>query len=248
MDEVFIPSFLLRQSASLFLLCFVQYTSGLLVLHKDVRVNYTRKINHFLLFVVPILLNQHYAAHHAPGLFVLGSIVAVAKFAVYVHPIRERIPLIRTMFASFDRPEDRPYTLLWLTTQTAVGYMVLLPIGLLLAQRSVELILIPLLIYGIGDGLAEPVGVRFGRHTYAVRALFTKTKFRRSYEGSACVFVTSLIVVLLHHSHFAPLQMLVALVTIPVLMTLAEAVSPHTWDSPLMFLVGGLSVWGITFI
>jgi hypothetical protein len=28
-------------------------------------------------------------------------------------------------------------------------------------------------------------------------------------------------------------------------MTLAEAFSPHTWDTPFLFLVGGLSLLGI---
>lgn len=249
MDVIFELSFVFRQVVSLAILCVVQYSTGLLVIHKNVRVNYTRKINHFLLFVIPIVLNQSYALDQSTSLFVLGAALAVAKFVFYVRPIRQRVPVINTMFSSFDRPEDRPYTLVWLVTQTAVGYCVLLPMGLLLAKfDSLELLLIPLLIYGIGDGLAEPVGVRFGRHKYLVSGLFTKTRFYRSYEGSACVFVTSLIVVLLHHASFSTAQLLVALVIIPILMTLAEAVSPHTWDSPLMFLVGGLSVWAVVLI
>ena len=30
-----------------------------------------------------------------------------------------------------------------------------------------------------------------------------------------------------------------------VLMTLAEAFSPHSWDSPFLFLVGGMSLAGV---
>lgn len=242
-------SFLLTQALSLTFLFIVQFSTGLLVLRHRVKVNYTRKINHFLLFVVPILLNREYAVDQTVGLFVLGSSLAVLKFAFYVKPIRDRVFVIRTMFSSFDRPEDRPNTLLWLVTQTAAGYAVLLTTGLLLSQFGhMELILIPLLIYGIGDGLAEPIGVRFGRHKYNVPSLFSNKDYYRTLEGSACVFVTSVLVVAAHYGHFSPLQLGVALGVVPVSMTLAEALSPHTWDSPLMFLVGGLAMWGIMLL
>ncbi len=249
MDAVIDVSFLLTQAMSLMLLFVVQYSSGLLVLRYGVKVNYTRKINHFLLFVVPILLNSEYAVDQTVGLFVLGASLAVFKFVFYVKPIRDRVPFISTMFASFDRPEDRPNTLVWLVTQTAAGYLVLLPTGILLAEFGfLRLILIPLLIYGIGDGLAEPIGVRFGKHKYAAGGLFTDKQYYRTFEGSACVFLTSVVVIAAHHSYFSNLQLVVALAVIPLVMTLAEAFSPHTWDSPLMFLVGGLSVLGIMFI
>lgn len=249
MDAVLDVSFLLTQLMSLGLLVLIQFTSGLLVIHYRVKVNYTRKINHFLLFVVPILFNQGYAVDRSAGLFVLGAVLAVAKFVFYTRPIRERVPFLRIMFRSFDRPEDRPNTLIWIVSQTAVGYLVLIPIGLLLAHYGrIELLLIPLLIYGIGDGLAEPIGVRFGRRRYAVPALFTTDRFHRTYEGSACVFLTSVGVLLVYNRFFTPPQLAIALLCIPILMTLAEALSPHTWDSPLMFLVGGLSVWAVTFV
>lgn len=249
MYELFDITFLLTQATSLLLLMTVQYSTGLMVIHWDMKVNYTRKINHFLLFVVPIVLNQGYATDQSVGLFVLGALMAVLKFVFYTEPFRQRLPFIKVMFTSFDRPEDRPHTLLWLVSQTAIGYLVLIPIGLLLSHYGrIELLLIPLLIYGIGDGLAEPVGVRFGRHRYRVQGLFTKRPFYRSYEGSACVFITSVVVLAVHRRHFTSLQFWIAMFVIPLLMTIAEARSPHTWDSPLMFFAGGLSVWAIVLL
>ncbi|EEG77450.1 diacylglycerol/polyprenol kinase family protein [Dethiobacter alkaliphilus] len=249
MDAIFELSFLLNQAISLTALCLIQYTNGYLAEHKNVKVNYTRKINHFTLFVIPILLNRGYAYDQSFGLFALGAFLAVFKFIFYIKPIRDRVPFIRTMFSSFDRPEDRPHTLLWLSTQTAAGYLVLIPMGILFSQLGLmELILIPILIYGIGDGLAEPVGVRFGKHKYAAYALFSDKKYFRTFEGSACVLITSIIVVIAHYTFFTPLQLMVALAAIPILMTLAEAFSPHTWDSPVMFLVGSLSLLAISFI
>jgi len=34
-------------------------------------------------------------------------------------------------------------------------------------------------------------------------------------------------------------ELALALGVIPIAMTLAEAFSPHTWDSPFLYLVGG---------
>ena len=227
----------------------VQYSTGLLAEHKNVKVNYTRKINHFLLFLIPILIGRGYAYEESYGLFILGAALAVLKFAFYTKPVRERLPVINTMFSSFDRPEDRPYTLLWISTQTAAGYLVILPMGILYAHYDLlSLFLTPILIYGIGDGLAEPVGVKFGRHKYRVYALFTRKKFFRTLEGSSCVFLTSLLVILAHYSYFSSTQLTAALLIIPLLMTLTEAFSPHTWDSPFMFLVGYLSLFAVTFL
>ncbi len=246
MEKILDLSYILTQSINVFSLVFIQYVNGLLVIHKNVKVNYTRKINHFLLFFIPIFLNRGYAHEEAFGLYALGAFLAVAKFVFYAKPIRNRISMIRVMFHSFDRPEDRPYTLLWIISQTAAGYVILLPASMLFAYYDLmHLVVIPILIYGIGDGLAEPVGFRFGKHKYQAYALFTKRKYTRSLEGSAVVFITSLIIVASYISFFNPLQYIIALAAIPLIMTLVEAFSPHTWDAPTMFFAGYLSLYGV---
>jgi len=105
-----------------------------------------------------------------------------------------------------------------------------------------ELSYIPIFINGIGDGLAEPVGIRFGRHKYKVRALFGKSdvKYVRSLEGSACVLITSIITTLIFLPVFTPGQAIFVVITIPIGMTLMEAFAPHTWDSPFLFGVSGI--------
>ena len=40
-------------------------------------------------------------------------------------------------------------------------------------------------------------------------------------------------------------QFVVALAIIPIIMTLAEAFSPHTWDGPFLYLAGGVSTVGV---
>ncbi len=147
------------------------------------------------------------------------------------------------MFTAFDRPEDRPYTLKWLFTQYLATYLVALPLWLLFkTQNHTEAIPIIILINAIGDGLAEPIGVTWGKHKYKTGALFTKDKFTRSYEGSACVFVIAVLALIVYRDSFTANQFIVAMLTVPVISTLAEAKSPHTWDSPFIFAATGINL------
>ena len=241
--------FWINQLVKFIILIIISYINGLLVRHYGVKVNYTRKINHFSLFFIPMYIETILPYERSLGLFILGSVFGVFTLIIYIKPLRERLKIIATMFLSFDRPEDRPYTLPWLSTQIIVSFLVVIPMIILFAQNNImELLLIPVLINGIGDGLAEPVGIRFGKYKYTTAGLFVKRKYVRTLEGSACVFITSVIVVALYYAHFSQIQFIVALTLIPIIMTVAEALSPHTWDSPFLYLVGYVSLYAITSI
>ncbi len=221
----------------------VQFTTGILVSRYNIRVNYTRKINHLSLFFTDPFLYMIFQVDPVPGAELSAAIGSMLFMVIYIAPIRSRVPFIKMMFTSFDRPEDRPYTLLWMVTQLAAGYIVLVPLSMYLNSIGYySLISIPIFINGLGDGLAEPVGIRFGKHKYQTRALFSDKKFTRSYEGSAMVFLASIVILMMFQSFFSPIQFVVALIVIPILMTLAEAFSPHTWDAPFLFLTGGCSL------
>lgn len=227
----------------------VQYFCGLLVRHYGIRVNYTRKIVHFSLFLIPALLRSVFPYQGSIKHFIIGCIIALISLVIYIRPIRENVSIVGTMFMSIDRPEDRPYTLWWLFTQTLAGYIIFIPAVIFYVQIGLAgLIWIPLLIIYFGDGLAEPVGVRFGRHKYETYAFFSKRKYVRSLEGSACVFLASIIVIAIFHASFSQMEFITALVVIPALMTLVEAFSPHTWDTPTLLLAGYGALYGITRI
>ena len=235
---------LLSGIIKLTILLLIQYASGCLVFYKGVKVNYTRKINHFALFFIPMFIDNIIPVQPSTELLIIGSFVAIASLIIYIKPIRTNSRLIQRMFLSFDRPEDRPNTLLWLTTQTAVGYLIVIPIVIYFFKIGYEdLLLIPILVNGIGDGLAEPVGVRFGRLKYKTYALFSKIKYERTIEGSACVFFTSIIVIIFFQSGFTSSEFICALIVFPIVMTLAEALAPHTWDTPFLFLFGYLTLY-----
>ena len=235
---------LLSGIIKLTILLLIQYASGSLVFYKGVKVNYTRKINHFALFFIPMFIDNIIPVQPSIELLIIGSFVAIASLIIYIKPIRTNSRLIQRMFLSFDRPEDRPNTLLWLTTQTAVAYLIIIPIVIYFYKIGYEdLLLIPILVNGIGDGLAEPVGVRFGRLKYKTYALFSKIKYERTVEGSACVFFTSVIVIISFQSGFTSSEFICALIVFPIVMTLAEAFAPHTWDTPFLFLFGYLTLY-----
>ena len=234
----------LRIIIQMAILIMVAYASGSLVYYKGVKVNYTRKINHFALFFVPMFLDNILPVELSIGSIILGSFLAVLSLVIYIKPIRNKSSIIERMFLSFDRPEDRPNTLLWLSSQITVGYLILVPAIIYFFKIGYsEMILIPILVNGIGDGLAEPVGVRFGRLKYNTYALFSKIKYERTVEGSACVFITSIIVIIFFQSSFTYSEFVSVLIIFPLVMTLAEAFAPHTWDTPFLFFFGFLTIY-----
>jgi dolichol kinase len=238
-----LTNYWLSEAARTIVLFGAAYACGLWVQRRGIRVNYTRKILHFLLFFVPLFLGAWLPFRGSTLSVVLSGVVFLASILMLSAPLRSRSAFIATAYAAFDRPEDRPYTLLWLTTQVIATYAVLIAVLYWLKQYDkTPLIFITVLVAALGDGLAEPVGVRFGRHTYSTRGLFTDRRYTRSLEGSACVLASGILAVLVMRSQFDnQMQFLLALLLIPVLTTLAEAWSPHTWDGPFLYAVGGAS-------
>ena len=218
---------------------FITYCSGRLVM-RGVRVNYTRKINHFVMFLTPFIVEGMMPYHRTPQTGLIYMVMVIGSILILIKPVRSRFEFVRIMFSSFDRPEDRPHTLKWLMTQIFGVFTVIIGLSLYLQDDQREsLLLIPIFINAFGDGFAEPVGVRFGKHPYKTRALFTKKTYIRTLEGSAVVWIFGVLTILLVHDLFTMQQFIVALVTIPILTTLTEALAPHTWDTPFIFLVGG---------
>ena len=159
--------------------------------------------------------------------------------------MRERIPLCSYIFLSQDRREDRPDTLIFQVTEDLLRFVIYIPFKLFIANKldAPEIIFIPIAVNNIGDGLAEPIGVAFGRHKYSTTALYHRgkffaSKFTRSYEGSSCVFFTTAIVVAIFYNTFSSNQFWVTISLLPLLMTVAEAKAPHTNDGPFLALIG----------
>jgi phytol kinase len=218
---------------------------GLFVVHCGMPVAVSRKIMHILIVgVVPLIVvstttNDKPLAEKMWGASVWQSLAASIGNLSMMKPMR-RLPYVgalpRTAFAAIDRPEDRPLTLIWVMAQLVAMTVVETPMMYWLIENDVGSLrmLCPFAV-GLGDGLAEPIGKRFGKHKYQVYALFTKQRFTRSYEGSANVFFWTLVGVLIAIPELSLAQVIFLVLLLPPAMTLTEAKSPHTLDNMFMF-------------
>ncbi len=209
-----------------------------------IKVNYTRKIHHFCLLFFPIFLASPFSYQPSEVLGLLGAF----GFAWTLLPFyfRKNSFFLQRCFLSFDRPEDRPYTLLWLFTQFFASIIIVISVAISVQiyfgifWADIGLLVVCLAM--IGDGLAEPIGVRFGKLRYKTYALFTKKRFYRTVEGSLTVFFSTIVVLLWFRDLFTEKQFIHAIGLLPLILMITEALSPHTWDGPFLTGISGILV------
>jgi dolichol kinase len=231
--------FWINQVTKYIIVSIIQYFMALLVVYKNVKVNYTRKVIHVSYFMIPQLLDILLIKYEKNKYTEFWNVwIILFLLLLLSEPIRNKIVIIDTMFKAVDRPEDRPYTLIWFSSQIITTLAVIIPFSVYFSRiDKIGLVFIPILVNGLADGIAEPVGIRFGKHKYITRACLSRRKYERSYEGSLCVFLVSLIIILCYYGYMAIYQYIFCCLTIPIITTATEAYSPHTWDSPCIFFV-----------
>ena len=236
-------NFLIVEAIKLFCFWLLAFILGNLVVKYNVKVNYTRKVHHFSLLFFPLLLAAYFP-YESDLLGLIGAFSFIWTIVPFY--LRKYIPTYETCFLSFDRPEDRPFTLLWLITQFFFGLLIGISVAILaeiyFGIPWPEIALLVVCLAHIGDGLAEPVGIRFGRVKYKTYALFTKKTYFRTLEGSLTVFIATALVLMWFRYLFTEQQLILALFTLPLLLMITEAISPHTWDAPFLSGVAGLGV------
>ena len=143
------------------------------------------------------------------------------------------------MFLSYDRPEDRPHTVRLVATQVLGMTVALIGVAYLyqFSELPLDLLAIPLIITAFGDGLAEPVGVFFGKHKYKTKDLFGDRVYTRSYEGSSMVFFASIFALIFFGNLFPVHELVCLFLFLTLLMTITEAYSTHTWTTHSCTLV-----------
>lgn len=240
-------NFLITEISKFLLFWVLSYVLGNWVFHRNVKVNYTRKIHHFSLLFIPLFFATYFPYDRSGVISLIGSLAFVWTLFPFI--FREKNTVIQRCFLGIDRPEDRPHTLLWLFTQFLASIMVIIPIAIVsevsfdIAWENIGLFVICLAMFG--DGFAEPVGIRFGKRRYKTFALFTRKRYFRTVEGSLAVFIATFFVVIVFNDLFTTEQFLYAILILPLAITLTEALSPHTWDSPFLLGVSGLGVISI---
>lgn len=207
-------------------------------------VGYTRKILALSIYVTPFALDYFFTYRMNAVSVIMTAATTVVCILLMSHPFRSRCKFLATAFAAIDRPNDKPLTLTWLSTSIVASWCVVIVWYVLIGPDSWPYIFIALFISGVGDALAEPVGIKYGRNKYNVRAIWTDKIYTRSIEGSICVFLSGVVAVVIagqiYLSFANSQQFLWSLMLIPVITTIAEAKSPHTWDQP--FIIGSCGV------
>jgi len=185
---------------------------------RGVRIPYTRKVFHFVIFTGAAVVNARWGL---PGTNVYGAVVAAMVLAAVV--AGEGNPLYEALARETDRPRRSLFVVVPLL-MTAVG-------GLASAVIAGPYAGVGYLVTGWGDAVGEPVGSRWGRHRYRVPSL-GGVPAQRSLEGSAAVFLAAFLAALVALQGMAvgPALVPVALAC-AVAGAAAEAVSNHGLDN-----------------
>jgi phytol kinase len=195
--------------------------SGALKRRAGWRTGYTRKLFHFLIFFTAI------------GLHLWGGMPAVnvlgLGMGIYV------ILVVRAgdgnfFFEALAREKDSPRR----------GYFIVIPYlttalgGLIANWLFGAFAVMGYLVGGAADAVAEPVGVRFGRHRYRVLSLRRVQTAERSIEGSLSVLAVSVILSALFfsvHYHLPVSHSLLIAALLSMAVMFVEAASPHGADN-----------------
>jgi phytol kinase len=196
-------------------------SAGALKRYAGWKTGYTRKTLHFLIFFT------------AAGLHIWGGMPAVnilglgmGIFVFYSVMAGEGNFFFESMAREKDSPR-RGYFIVVPYLTTAAG-------GLISNLLFGGCAIMGYALCGAADAIAEPVGVRFGKHKYRVPSLRKVKVAERSLEGSLSVFVvswalSSLFFVYLYQLPFA--KALIASFVLSVALALVEAVSFHGSDN-----------------
>jgi dolichol kinase len=199
--------------------------AGWLKLRQGLRTGDTRKLFHFSIFFLAIYVHASYGP---AGVNLLGCLAAI--YIGYCLLRGDGNPLYEAMARESDHPRRSLHILIPFLATAAGGICSLSLFG--------EHALFGFAICGIADAIAEPVGIRLGRHRYRSWNLPGCEASQRSLEGSLAVFVVSFaIAVLIQATTLNPLpplsltDSLLPAAVIATGATLVEGLSPHGTDN-----------------
>ncbi len=190
---------------------------GWMATKKSIRVAYTRKTFHLCIFTMAAVLQLTFG---------LGAVVwfgVLTAFAVvYAVWKGDNFPFYEAMARQSDAPKRSLFILVPLIT-TALG-------GVISNIFFGQFASIGYLVGGFGDAIGEPVGARWGKHRYNVLSI-GGIKATRSYEGSAAVWLISLICATLGIYLLESDWLIVPALLTATTATCAEAISSHGLDN-----------------
>jgi phytol kinase len=195
--------------------------AGALKKYAGWKTGYTRKTLHFLIFFTAVGL--HFWGG-MPAVIILG--LGMGIFVLYSVWAADGNFFFESMAREKDYPR-RGYFIVVPYLTTAAG-------GLISNLLFGGCAIMGYALCGAADAIAEPVGVRFGKHKYKVPSLKKVEVAERSLEGSLSVFIVSLVLsflffVYLYQLPFA--KAMIASLVLSVVLALVEAVSFHGSDN-----------------
>jgi phytol kinase len=204
---------------------------------RGVRDGYTRKFNHFGLSLISVMILFGLPDES----FVPTSIfTSLCVLLVYFFSSLSRSEFMSSIMRSNIRDRDFPsgnfFVFLPLISGQVATYTALAVADPMCAK-------IAFCSMGLGDGLAEPVGIRYGRTTYRIFDPIWRTWNTKSLQGSSMVFLASIIccaAILIWSTEVkAGIALLVA-AAYALAITCVEALAPRGMDNMLIISIGAL--------
>jgi phytol kinase len=200
------------------------YLSGWLKLRRGFRTGDTRKIFHFTIFAAAAVLSRGLGFE---AVNLLGGVVALYVLALL------RLGDGNVFYEGLARESDRPQRSFYIVLPflaTAAG-------GILSTLFFGGFATVGFAVAGCADALAEPIGIRFGKHRYRVPNFGGGVTSSRSLEGSVAVLAASFLAavlvlwVLRDGATGGASSVLLSAAVIAVLGTVVEAISHHGLDN-----------------
>ena len=200
--------------------------TGILKEKQVLRESDSRKINHIFVFVGGALVFGWLPEITArASLYIVATIVLLLVTIACCYKNNKPFSYI---YNANTRASDSPNTTFLFLSSWCISIAALAAVDLLFTSMCITRTAI--LVVGLADGIAEPVGRRFGQHRYAVVS-FNQQPSSRSLEGSLTVWVVTLLVILCStHAPSFWYQCLSA-IAIASAITLVEAISPRGCDN-----------------
>jgi phytol kinase len=207
--------------------------AGYLKQGRGYKTGYTRKTFHFLVFTSVIIIQMVW---DTTAVCLFGGACTLVIF----YTIRKGSG--NRLYEAIAREKDEPHR----THYIIIPYFATLIGGLASNILFGPIAVVGYLVTGLGDAVGEPIGTKFGRHTYKVPSL-TSVKAIRSWEGSVAVFLTSVVAIIISISLLPDLNFVNnSLVLVPLLGLVSvgvEGVSPHGWDNATMQIIPSFLAW-----
>lgn len=222
-------------------------TTGALKENQLLHESDSRKINHVAVFVGGALtfcwLPETMARVN------LYTVATLILLLVFITCYQQKSKPFSYIYAANSRVSDAPNTMFFFWFSWVVSVAALAIIDLLFTNMAVTRMAI--LIVGVADGVAEPIGRRFGQHRYPVFSFgasfgsgaTARAATARSIEGSLAVWIATFVIMLGFSTHSgSTVHRGLAAAFTASLVTMVEAISPRGCDNfTLLLTAAGLT-------